>query len=323
MENSKELLVSMYKKMLLLRRFDERVVELYRSGMKGLYHLTTGEEAVAVGVCSALNTDDYILSTHRGKGHYLAKGGDIKAMMAEFMEKQTGCNRGKGGPMHIIDPSVGMLGANGIIGSNLPIACGAALSAKLRGSGQVAVAFFGDGAANSGIWHETMNLAGIWQLPLIFVCENNFYQESVPISRHSSVQTLFARAAGYNIPGYEVDGMDVSAVYEIASEAIHRSRNGDGPVMLECKTYRFRGHSEADPSRGMRYRTEKEIASWEERCPIKQVKTLLLEKKWISNVELEAIEQHCTREIDEAVSFAQNSPAVLAESALLDVFKET
>jgi len=322
MEIQKEILVGLYSKMLLIRRFDEKVVELYRSGMKGLYHLTTGQEAVAVGVCAALNRDDYIFSTHRGKGHYLAKGGDMKAMLAEFMEKQTGCNRGKGGPMHVIDPSVGMLGANGIVGSNLPIASGAALSAKYRGSDQVTAVFFGDGAANSGVWHETMNLAGIWKLPMIFVCENNFFQESVPVSRHSSIQELYTRGAGYGIPGHEVDGMDVSAVYEVASEAVQRARRGEGAVMLECKTYRFHGHSEADPSKGLRYRTGEEVDSWEERCPIKQAKTRLFEKNWITEAQLQEIENNCTREIDEAVSFAKSSPDVPAEWALIDVFTD-
>ena len=312
----------MYSKMLLIRLFEEKIFELYRAGMKGLYHLTCGQEAVAVGVCTVLNTEDYIFSTHRGKGHYIAKGGDLKAMMAEFMEKQTGCNRGKGGPMHIIDPSVGMLGANGIIGSNLPIACGAALSAKLRGSNQLAVAFFGDGAANSGVWHETMNLAGIWKLPVLFVCENNFFQESVPVSRHSSIQELSSRAAGYHIPGYEVDGMDASAVYEAALEAVRHIRSGRGAVMLECKTYRYHGHSEADPTRGMRYRTGEEIALWEEKCPIKQARAYLLEKNWITGAELEAIEKTCTHAIDEAVAFAKSSPDVPAEWALMDVFTD-
>ncbi|MBN1830124.1 MAG: thiamine pyrophosphate-dependent dehydrogenase E1 component subunit alpha [Deltaproteobacteria bacterium] len=322
MEISREILIGMYSKMLLLRRFDEKVVELYRSGMKGLYHLTAGGEAVAVGVCSALSQDDYILSTHRGKGHYLAKGGDLQAILAEFMEKQTGCNRGKGGPMHIIDPSVGMLGANGIVGSSLPIACGAALSAKLRRSGQVAAAFFGDGAANSGVWHECMNLAGIWKLPVIFVCENNFYQESVPVSRHSSIQDLYARAAGYNIPGYGIDGMDVSAVYEAAVEAVQRAKRGDGATMLECKTYRFHGHSEADPTKGLRYRSGEELAAWLEKCPLKQAKARLLERGWIADAELEAIDQRCTQGIEEAVNFAKSSPDVPAEWALKDVFTD-
>ena len=224
--------------------------------------------------------------------------------------------------MHIIDPAVGMLGANGIIGSNLPIACGAALSAKLRGSGQLAVAFFGDGAANTGVWHETMNLAGIWKLPVLFVCENNFFQESVPVSRHSSLQELYSRAAGYHIPGYEVDGMDVSAVYGAALEAVRHIRSGEGAVMLECRTYRYHGHSEADPTRGMRYRTGEEIALWEEKDPIKQARAYLLEKNWITNAQLEAIAHNCTREIDEAVAFAKGSPDVPAEWALTDVFTD-
>lgn len=322
MEISKEIMVDLYSRMLLIRRFDEKVLELYRSGMKGLYHLTTGQEAVAAGVCAALNRTDYIFSTHRGKGHYLAKGGDIKAMMAEFMEKQTGCNRGKGGPMHVIDPEVGMLGANGIVAANLPIACGAALSAKYRGSDQVSVVFFGDGAANSGVWHETMNLAGIWKLPMIFVCENNFYQEAVPCSRHSSTQEFYTRAAGYGIPGFGVDGMDVSAVYAVASEAVQRARCGKGAVMMECKTYRFHGHSEADPTKGLRYRTEEEVALWEEKCPIMTTRTLLMEKKWITDAQLQEMDDECKRVIEEAVAFAKNSPDVPAEWAFNDVFTD-
>lgn len=322
MDISKEVLIDLYSRMVLIRRFDERVVELYRAGMKGLYHLTTGQEAVAAGVCAALNRDDYIFSTHRGKGHYLAKGGDMKAMMAEFMEKQTGCNRGKGGPMHVIDPEVGMLGANGIVGANLPIAGGAALSAKYRGTDQVTAVFFGDGAANCGVWHETMNLAGIWKLPMLFVCENNFFQESVPFSRHSSIQDLYVRAAGYGIPGYGVDGMDVSAVYEVASEAVQRGRRGEGAVMMECKTYRFHGHSEADPTKGFRYRTEEEVALWEEKCPIRQARARLVERNWITDAQLQEIEDDCARTIDEAVAFAKSSPDVPSEWALKDVFTD-
>jgi TPP-dependent pyruvate/acetoin dehydrogenase alpha subunit len=322
MEISKATMVDLYSKMLLIRRFDEKVLELYRSGMKGLYHLTTGQEAVAAGVCAALKRTDYIFSTHRGKGHYLAKGGDMKAMMAEFMEKQTGCNRGKGGPMHVIDPEVGMLGANGIVGANIPIACGAALSAKYRGTDQVSVAFFGDGAANSGVWHETMNLAGIWKLPMIFVCENNFYQEAVPFSRHSSIQDLYTRSAGYGIPGFGVDGMDVSAVYAVALEAVQHARRGEGAVMIECKTYRFHGHSEADPTRGLRYRTEEEVGQWEEKCPIKTARAFLLEKKWITDGELQEMEDKFRFLIEEAVDFAKNSPDVPAEWALNDVLTD-
>ncbi len=318
---SRELMVEMYRKMLLSRRIDEKIIELYRAGLPGMIHLSFGEEAVAVGVCSALNKDDYILSTHRGKGHYIAKGGNLKALMAELMCKKTGSNKGKGGPMHIIDPSVGMLGANGIVGSSLPIACGVALSAKLRGSGHVTVGFFGDGAANSGPCHESMNLAGIWNLPVVLVCENNFYQVSVPLSRHSSVQDFYIRAAGYGIPGYMVDGMNVVAVYEAAHEAVQRARNGEGATLLECKTYRFRGHAESDPTRGIAYRSEQEIASWEEKCPISKARAFLLEKDWIAETELEEIEHRCRQEIEEAVAFAQSSQDVPPEWALTDVFK--
>jgi acetoin:2,6-dichlorophenolindophenol oxidoreductase subunit alpha len=319
-EISQDILIPMYKRMLLSRMVEEKIIEMYRAGLHGLYHLYIGQEAVAVGVCSNLNTDDYILSTHRGKGHYIAKGGDLKALMAEFMEKTTGCNRGKGGPMHIVDPAVGMLGANGIVGASTPLACGAALSAKVRNSGQVVVSFFGDGAANSGPCHESMNLAGIWNLPMVFVCENNLYQVSVPCSRHSAAQDLYIRAAGYGFPGYPVDGMDIVAVYNAARQAVNRARSGAGPTLLECKTYRFRGHSEADPTQGRSYRDAQEMASWEEKCPIKQARVLLKTRGWGTDAQLQAIEQQCLREIEEALLFAKNSPDAPPEWALADVF---
>jgi pyruvate dehydrogenase E1 component alpha subunit len=317
---SKELMISMYRKMLLSRIVEEKIIELYRAGMKGLYHLYIGEEAVAVGVCTALNKDDYIFSTHRGKGHYVAKGGDLKALMAEFMERQTGCNRGKGGPMHIIDLSVGMLGANGIVGSSLSLACGAALSAQMRKSGQVAVAFFGDGAVNCGPFHESLNLAGLWKLPVLFVCENNLYQASVPYSRHSSVKDPYIRAASYGISGILVDGMDVMAVYEAARDAVERARTGGGPTLLECKTYRFRGHSEADPTRGRSYRSDQEIASWEERCPIKNSRETLRKKGWVTEAEIKEMEGQCQKDLAEALAFAEKSPKIPEEWALQDVF---
>ena len=320
MEISRELLIEFYRKMLLSRRAEEKIAGMYRTGLKGQYHLAIGQEAVAVGVCSALRKDDYILSTHRGKSHYIAKGGDLKAMMAEFLEKRTGCNRGKGGPMHVLDLSVGMLGANGIVGSSLPIAVGVAFSAKRRSSDQVTVGFFGDGAVNCGPCHETMNLAGIWKLPLLFVCENNSYQQAVPFSRGSAVPDMYVRAAGYGFPGYKVDGMDVGAVYQVAREAVERARKGEGPTLIECKTYRYRGHSEADPTRGLSYRSAEEIAAWEKRCPILKAQTLLLEKGWIHQTELEEIDQQCRQAVAEAITFAENSPGVEAEWALNDVY---
>ena len=322
MSPSPEMMLQMYRRMLLSRLFEEALIDLYRRGLRGLYHLSIGQEAVAVGVCSALHPKDLILSTHRAKGHYIAKGGNLEALMAEFMEKKTGCNKGKGGPMHIIDPAVGMLGANGIVGSTLPIACGAALAAQIRRTGQVAACFFGDGAANSGPCHESMNLAGLWKLPILFVCENNAYQVSVPSQRHSSIQHFYRRAEGYGFPGFQVDGMDVAAVYEAARKAVERARSGQGPTLLECKTYRFRGHSEADPTRGLSYRREEEMKSWEEKCPLRRAKRLLRENGWTSEEELQAIEQQCRQEIARAIVFAEESPPVPPEWALLDVVAE-
>lgn len=316
----KDVLIHMFEKMLLIRIVEEKIIDLYRTGVKGLYHLSTGQEAVAAGVCTALKKDDYVFTTHRGKGHYIAKGGDIKALFAEFLEKQTGCNRGKGGPMHIIDPSVGMLGANGIVGASIPLACGAAFSAKIRRSGQVGVAFFGDGAANSGPCFETMNLAGLWKLPMIFVCENNLYQGSVLLADHSSVRDLYHRAQGSGFPGYQVDGMDVEAVYEETVRAVERARKGEGPTFIECVTYRFRGHSEADPYGGLSYRSKEELAFWEEKCPIKRTRALLLEKGWMREADFEEMGRRCRRILEESIAFAESSPSVPADWALKDVY---
>jgi TPP-dependent pyruvate/acetoin dehydrogenase alpha subunit len=320
MEVSKEILIRMFEGMLLSRIVEEKIIELYRSGIKGLYHLAIGQEAVAVGVCTALRKDDYLFTTHRGKAHYIAKGGDLGALFAEFFERQTGCNRGKGGPMHIVDPSVGMMGANGIVGASVPLACGAAFSAKLRRSGQVAVAFFGDGAANSGACLESLNLAGLWKLPVILVCENNLYQGSVLLADHSAIPELYRRAEANGFPGYRIDGMDVGAVYQAAVQAVERARNGEGPTFLECVTYRFRGHSEADPYGGLGYRSKEEKESWEARCPIRRTRALLLEKGWVTPGDLETMERRCRKTLEDALQFAQNSPPVPAEWAMRDVY---
>jgi TPP-dependent pyruvate/acetoin dehydrogenase alpha subunit len=317
---SKEVLLRMFEKMLLSRIVEEKIIDLYRKGVKGLYHLAIGQEAVSVGVCTALERDDYVFTTHRGKSHYIAKGGDLKAMFAEFMEKQTGCNRGKGGPMHIFDPSVGMLGANGIVAASIPLACGAAFSAKRRKSGQVAVAFFGDGAANSGPCFESMNLAGLWKLPMIFVCENNLYQGSVLLADHSSVPDLHCRAEANGFPGRKVDGMDVVAVYEATAKAVERARKGEGPTFLECITYRFRGHSEADPHGGLSYRSKEEIASWGEKCPIQRAQALLFANGWITDGEIAEMKRRCGRTLEESIAFAESSPSVPADWALKDIY---
>ncbi len=316
----KEILLNMFERMLLSRIVEQKIIDLYRAGTKGLYHLAIGQEAVAVGICTALKKDDYVFTTHRGKGHYIAKGGDLKALFAEFLEKQAGCNRGKGGPMHIVDPSVGMLGANGIVGASIPLACGAAFSAKMRRSGQVAVAFFGDGAANSGPCFESMNLAGLWRLPVIFVCENNLYQGSVLLSDHSSTKDLYTRAQANGFPGYQLDGMDVGGVYQAAGEAVERARKGEGPTFLECVTYRFRGHSEADPHAGLSYRGKEELDSWRAKCPIQRTRAFLLEHNWATPADLEEMERRCRHILEESLAFAEGSPMVSADWALKDVY---
>ena len=249
--------------MLRIRHFEEQIFEVYTSGlMHGLAHLYIGEEAVAVGVCTALRDDDFITSTHRGHGHCVAKGGKLDEMMAEVMGRVTGICRGKGGSMHIADMSVGILGANGIVGGGFGIATGAALSVKLRKTDQVAVCFFGDGASNQGIFFEVMNYAAIWDLPIVYVCENNQYGEYTATDAVTAGDTIADRAKPFGIPGSTIDGNDVEVVYEAANEAIQRARTGDGPTLIECMTYRHRGHHVGDPGDG--YRLEEERQEWQE-----------------------------------------------------------
>jgi len=246
-------LLEMYRKMVTIRKFDERAVEEFHSGnIPGVVHAYIGQEAVAVGVCAALRQDDQIVSTHRGHGHTIAKGADLKPMMAELFGRIDGYCRGKGGSMHIADFSIGMLGANGIVGGGPPIATGAALAAQLEGSDRVGVAFFGDGASNEGAFHGSLNLASIWKLPAIYVCENNRWASGVAATNALSVEDVAVRAVSYNLPGVSVDGTDVLAVHEAAEQAVTRARAREGPTLIECKTYRWRGHSEqrgnpADP----------------------------------------------------------------------------
>ena len=248
MELTKGKIVDMYRTMKLIRDFEANASRLFAEGkIPGFVHLYIGEEAIATGVCAGLNDDDYITSTHRGHGHIIAKGGDIKYMMAELYGKATGYCKGKGGSMHIADANKGILGANGIVGAGHNIAVGAGLSAKYRGTDQVCVCFFGDGSTNQGTFHEAMNLASIWKLPVIFVCENNLYGISMHQSKHQAIQDVADRAVAYNVPGVIVDGNDVFAVYEAATEAVVRARAGQGPTLIECKTYRHQGHFEGDP----------------------------------------------------------------------------
>ena len=268
--------LEMLRSMQTIRRFEERASDDYQAGaIYGVVHCYIGEEAVAVGVCAALNSDDQIISTHRGHGHCLAKGADLNRMMAELYGRQTGYCKGKGGSMHIADFSIGMLGANGIVAGGIPIVTGAGLAAQLEGKGRVAVSFFGDGASNAGPFHESINIAATWKLPMLYVCENNLYSAGTTAADTLALSDVAARAAGYGIPGVVVDGNDVMAVYEAAEAAVNRARAGQGPTLIECKTYRWRGHTERpgqeDP------RPKEEIEEWRQRDPINRFATSLME----------------------------------------------
>ncbi len=316
-------LVEMYTRMLTIRRFDERALEMSRAGvMPGAVHTYIGEEAVATGVCANLRPDDRITSTHRGHGHIIAKGGDLKRMMAELFGRTTGYCKGKGGSMHIANFSIGILGACGIVGGGLPIATGSGLAAKLQGRDQVTACFFGDGAANEGTFHESVNLAAIWKLPVIYVCENNMYAVSTPAAYSLSVKDVAERGAAYRIPGVVVDGQDVVAVYEATAEAVRRAREGSGPSLIECKTYRYMGHVGGEEIfKRTPYRTDQEIEEWKRtRDPINDFEAKLLKMGVMTKEAAAEIDKRIKAQLDEAVSFAQESPLPRPEDALADVF---
>jgi len=302
----KGLALSLYRQMVQIRQFEEELFRLFlKRPMPGSMHQYVGQEAVAVGVCAHLAKEDYVTSTHRGHGHCIAKGVGIKAIMAEMFAKKTGCCKGMGGSMHIADFGVGMLGANAIVGAGIPIATGAGWSCKVRYPGRVSVAFFGEGAANEGAFHEGINLAAVWRLPVVFVCENNMYNFSVHYKKTMLLDNVADRAAAYGIPGQVVDGMDLLAVYGAAGEAIKRARQGEGPTLLECKTYRFMGHSRFEPAG---YRSKEEVEAWKKRDPIPMFRGWLLKAPLASEAEFEEIDRAVAKEIEEAVAFAEQSP---------------
>jgi pyruvate dehydrogenase E1 component alpha subunit len=317
-EVPKELLAEMLQKMFEIRFFEEKVFDLYGQNLvPGTIHLYAGEEAVAVGVCTALRKDDFITSTHRGHGHCIAKGADLKRVMAEILGKKTGYCKGKGGSMHIADFSVGMLGATAVVGAGLPIAVGAGLSAMLRGTDQVVACFFGEGASNQGTFHESLNLASAWSLPVVFVCENNLYAMGTRQSRIMRIIDVADRAGGYGMPGVVADGNDVLAVYAVTVEAVERARRRKGPTLIECKTYRHRGHSRVDPAK---YRLKEEVKEWLEKDPIKRLKDRIVNEHVLSKDEIEEIERSATVKVEEAVKFAIESPYPAREEALEDVY---
>ncbi len=307
MDWSQEKLLQMYRDMLTIRRFEETVYETYRSGqIRGIAHLYIGEEAVAVGACAVLRREDYITSTHRGHGHCIAKGGDVRLMMAELMGKRTGYSKGKGGSMHIFDREIGILGANGIVGGGIGIAVGAALAVKKQGGDQVVVAFFGDGGANQGVLYEALNLASIWSLPVIFLCENNQFGEFTPYRQVTAGESIARRATGFGLPGVRADGNDVCNVAETVGEAVTRARQGKGPTLIECVTYRIFGHHSGDP--GLRYRPAQEIEFWKSRDPIDLLGNFLVQNKDVTRQDLSAINDAAMAQIREAVQFAVDSP---------------
>ena len=318
----KDRLLDMYRTMQTIRQFESRVKEIFQEGkIPGFVHVSIGEEASATGVAAALTDTDYITSTHRGHGHLIAKGGDVKPMMAELFGKKTGYCKGKGGSMHIANFELGILGANGIVGAGLPIATGAGLAAKVRGSGEVAACFFGDGASNEGTFHESLNLAAAWKLPVVYVCENNLYGEFTAGRDVTSVKDIADRARGHDMPGVVVNGNDVVEVYEATREAVERARKGDGPTLLECKTYRWEGHVVGEEAfLGKRsYRPADEIEAWKKRCPLTGFEQRFVPGSF-SAEELEAVRTEVGKRIDEAVQFALDSPLPAPEEALDDMF---
>ena len=319
MDIPKEKLIGIYERMVLIREFEERAGTLMEEArIAGAVHLYVGQEAVAVGVCSALTDTDYITSTHRGHGHLLAKGGDPSRMYAELFGKATGYCKGKGGSMHIADPDLGILGANGIVGAGPPIALGAAFASKYRNDGRVTVCFFGDGASNEGTFHEAANMAALYNLPLVFVCENNLYGEFTRQADHQPIKDVADRASAYNMPGLSIDGMDMVAVYEAASAAIDRARRGEGPTLLECKTYRFYDHVGRDF--GVLKRDEDEVAYWRSRDPLPHFREQLLDQGVLTDAD--SIVERTRDRIEEAVKFADESPDPDPATILDDVYTE-
>lgn len=301
-----------------IRRFEEAVDDLFARGlMHGTMHLSIGQEASATGTCSALRDDDAITSTHRGHGHCIAKGADLERMMAELLAKETGYCRGRGGSMHIADVATGNLGANGIVAGGIPIAAGAGLAYRLRGLDRVVVSFFGDGAANEGAFHEAVNLAAIWKLPVVFLCENNKYGMSFSTEKSFAIENIAERAAGYGIPGVTVDGNDVEAVHEAVGNAVARARQGEGPTLVESVTYRWKGHSKSDKNL---YRTKEEIAEWRERDPILRFERAVLDRGVLDQAAVEAARAQATRDVRNAVRAANAAPDARPDDLLDAVY---
>lgn len=317
----KETKKELFYNMLLIRKFEEKLLESFAYGKLAgsMFHVSIGQEAVPAGVCSVLRKTDYITSTHRGHGHMLIKGGDLNLMMAEMYGRYGGYCKGKGGSMHIADINLGHLGANGIVGGGLAIATGAAYASALRNDGKITVCFFGDGAVNEGIFHESLNMAGVWNLPIVYVCENNRYALSTPMSKTHAAKNVSDRAPAYGMTGISIDGMDVEAVRKIAEEAVDRARKGKGPTLIECKTYRFYGHSRGDASI---YRTKKEENAWKSRCPIASYSKKLIAENILTEKVINDMEVKITEKLNMACDFAEKSPYPTIDTLYDDIYEK-
>jgi pyruvate dehydrogenase E1 component alpha subunit len=311
----------MYQVAVKIRRLEEKLIKLYpEQEIKCPIHLYLGEEAIATGVCANLKKDDYIFSTHRCHGHYIAKGGDLKLLMAELYGKRTGCSKGKGGSMHLVAPEVGILGTSSIVGGITPLAVGTALASAMQGNKQVSVAFLGEGGVDEGSFHESLNFASLKRLPVIFVCENNFYAVNSPQWARQPADNIAQRAEGYMMPGQCVDGNDIVAVFQVAQEAIKRARSGDGPTLIECRTYRWMQHVGPNYDFESGCRPKEELDEWVKKCPIKRYEELLLKENIISPSEINQIIGQVDKEIEEAVNFGKNSPFPGRDELLDDVY---
>jgi acetoin:2,6-dichlorophenolindophenol oxidoreductase subunit alpha len=317
---SNDQLIEMYRRMVRVRFFEEQVVDLAARGeLPGAAHTSIGEEGTVVGACMALRTDDYMVGTHRSHGHPIGKGAPLNRLFAELLGKETGVNHGKGGSMHLADFSIGSVGETSIVGSGLPVAAGAALGAQVLGQDRVALCFFGDGASNEGAFHEALNLAAVWDLPAVFVCENNGYAVTMPATRAVSVKDIADRARAYDMPGVAVDGQDPIAVYEAVHEAVERARSGNGPSLVEAKTYRYREHAEGFGG-GMPYRTAEELESWRKRDPVPTFRAKLAEQGVLTAEEADQVEAQVHKDIADALEFARQSPYPEPEEAYEGMF---
>ncbi len=313
---------SMYVSMLRIRKVEERLAELlFAEDIKCPTHLCIGQEAVAVGVCAQLRKDDYVFSTHRTHGHYLAKGGDLNLLMAELYCRKTGCSKGKGGSMHIVAPEVGFMGSSAIVGGSLPLAVGTALASDIQEDGRVSVTFFGDGGTDEGVFHECLNFASLRKLPVIFVCENNLYSTHLRLSLRQPADNIFRKAEGYAMPGVQIDGNDVMEVLLASQEAVKRARDGEGPTLMECMTYRWRAHVGPWHDLDYWFRTKEEVESWIAKCPIKKHKEFLLDQEIVSEAEEEQISRQIDEEIEASLIFAKESPFPDESELMDDVFK--